>query len=102
MPPRQKKTKDHTTHRSTNSVKHITPSDIHRYIPAKTPIDHWLFRHPNTTTHYTKINTKITTHTPEYGEHKALILDLSQIGIINTPDPKLKQKNPTTRSHSPF
>ena len=28
------------------------------------------------TTHYTKLSTKITTHTPEYADHKALILDL--------------------------
>jgi hypothetical protein len=83
-------------------LKHLTPSDIYTYILAKSSIDHWLLRHPNTTTHYTKINTKITTHTPEYGDHKALILDLPHIGIINTPDPKQKQKNATTRSHPPF
>ena len=55
---------------------HITPSDIHIHIPAKTSIDHWLQRHPNTTTHYTKLDTKIATHILEYGDHKALILDL--------------------------
>jgi hypothetical protein len=80
----------------------ITPCDIDTYIPARTSIDHWLLRQPNTTTHYTNINTTITTHTPEYGDHKALILDLSQIGINTTPDPSHKQKNQTTRSHPPF
>jgi hypothetical protein len=49
-----------------------------------------------------EISTKISTHNPEYGEHEALILDLPQIGSINTHDPKLKQKNPTTRSHPPL
>jgi hypothetical protein len=83
-------------------LQHITPSDMHTYIPAQTSLDHWLLRQPNTTTHYTKINTKITTHTPEYGDHKALILDHPQIGRITTPDPTHEQKNPTTRSHPPF
>ena len=85
-----------------SGLKHVTPKDIHPYIPAKTPIDHWLLRHSNTATHYTNINTKITTHTPEYGDHKVLILDLPQILIMNNSDPKQKQKNPTTRSHPPF
>jgi hypothetical protein len=84
-------------------LKHGTPNkDIHTYIPAKTPIDHWLLRQPNTATHYTQINTKITTHSPEYGDHKALILDLPQIGSITPPDLKHKKTNPTTRSHPPF
>jgi hypothetical protein len=81
---------------------HITPSDIYTYIPAKTSIDHWLMRQPNATTHYTKINTKISTHTSKYGDHKALILKLPQIGSIATPDIKHKHMNPTTRSHPPF
>jgi len=85
-----------------SGLQHITPSDIRTYIPAKISMDHWLLRQPNTTTHYTKIYTKITTHTPEYGDHKALILELPQIGSITTPDLKHKQKNPTTRSHPPF
>jgi hypothetical protein len=59
-------------------------------------------RQQNTTTHYMKINTQITTHTPEYGDHKALKLDLPHIGSITTPDLKHKQKNPTTPSHPPF
>jgi hypothetical protein len=75
---------------------------MHTYIPARTSIDHWLLKQPNTTTHYTNTNTKITTHTPEFGDHKALILDLPQIGRITTPDPSHKQKNPTTRSDPPF
>jgi len=48
-----------------SGLTRITPSDIHTYIPAKTPIEHWLMRQTHTTTHYTKINTKITIHTPE-------------------------------------
>ncbi len=48
-------------------LTHITPSEIHTYIPAKTSINHWLIRQPHITTHYTNINTKITTHAPEYG-----------------------------------
>ena len=30
-------------------LKHITPKGIHTYVLAKTSIDHWLRRHPNTT-----------------------------------------------------
>ena len=75
---------------------------MHTYIPANTCIDHWLLRHPNTTTHYTKLNTKITTHIPEDGDHKVLILDLPQIGNIKNPDSKQNQKYRTTRSHPPF
>ena len=85
-----------------SGLKHITPKDTHTYIPAQTSLDHWLLRQPTTTTHYTNINTKITTHTPEYGDHKALILNLPQIGIIKTHDHKHSQQNPTTRSHPPF
>jgi len=85
-----------------SGLKHITPKNIHTYIPAKTAKDHWLLRQPTTTTHYTNINTEIITHVPEYEDHKALILNLPQIGIINTPDHKHTQQNPTTRSHSPF
>ena len=81
------------------AIKHITQKEIYTYIPAKTLIDHWLLKQLTTTIHYTNINTKITTHTPEYGDHKALILDLPQIGIVNTPDTKDTQKNPATRSH---
>jgi len=84
-----------------SGLKHITPKDIYTYIPAKTSIDYWLLKKSTTTIHYTNINTKITNHTPEYGEHKALILDLLQLGIINTPDAKHTHKNPTTRSHPP-
>jgi hypothetical protein len=83
-------------------LQHITPSDLHTYIPARTSIDHWLLRQPNTTTHYTNTNTTITTHIPEYGDHKALILELPQIGLITTPKSSHKQKNPTTRSQPPF
>jgi hypothetical protein len=83
-------------------LQHTTPCNIHTYIPARTSIDHWLLRQPNTTTHYTNTNTTITTHNPEYGDHKALILDLPQIGHITTPDPSHKLKNPITRSHPPF
>jgi hypothetical protein len=68
-------------------MQHITPCDIHTYIPARISIDHWLLRQLNTTTHYTNTNTTITTHTSEYGDHKALILDLPQIGHITTPEP---------------
>jgi hypothetical protein len=28
-------------------LQHITPGDIHTYIPARTYIDHWLLRQPN-------------------------------------------------------
>ncbi len=48
-----------------SGLQHVIPSDIHTYIPAKTSIDHWLMRQPNITTHYTNINAKVTTHTPE-------------------------------------
>ncbi len=51
---------------------------------------------------YTNTNMKITTHTLEYGDHKALILELPEKGNITNPDQSLNQKNPTTRSHPPF
>jgi len=83
-------------------LQHITPRELRTYIPARTSIDHKLVRQPNITTNYTNTNTTITTHTPEYGDHMALILDFPQIGHITTPDPSHKQKKPTTRSHQPF
>ena len=39
---------------------------------------------------------------PEYGDHKALILDLPQIGYTQQRDARHTHPNPTTRSHSPF
>jgi len=60
-----------------SGLEHITPKAIHTYIPAKSSKDHWLWRQPTTTTHYTNMHTKITTHNPKYRDHKALILDLS-------------------------
>jgi hypothetical protein len=47
-----------------SGLQHITPCEIHTYIPARTSIDHWLLKQPNTTTHYTNTNIRITTHTP--------------------------------------
>jgi hypothetical protein len=35
-----------------SGLAHITPSDIHIYIPAKTSIDHWLMRQPHTARRY--------------------------------------------------
>ena len=52
--------------------------------------------------HYKTHNTDITTYTPEYGDHKALILDLSQIGDTQQRDAKHTHSNPTTGSHPPF
>jgi hypothetical protein len=55
----------------------INNPERHAHIhPIKKTIDHWLLRQPTITTHYTNIHTKITTHIPEYGDHKDLILNL--------------------------
>jgi len=70
--------------------------------PRKTVIDHWLIRQPTTTTLYTDLDTRITTHTPEYGDHTALAIYLPQIVLIQTPGAKHTLKNPTTRSHPSF
>ena len=47
-------------------------------------------------------NTKISTHTPEYGDHKALTLELPQIGDIQPHKAKLNCPSPTTRSIPQF
>jgi hypothetical protein len=47
-------------------------------------------------------NTNITTYTPKNGDHKALILDLPQIGDTQQLDAKHTHSNPITRSHPPF
>jgi hypothetical protein len=51
---------------------------------------------------YTPHNTKIATYTPEYGDHKALALELPQIGDIQPHKAERNLPNPTTRSHPPF
>ena len=66
----------------TTGLTHLNPKDTYTYIPAKTHLDHWLLRQPTDTLHYTPHNTKITTYTTEYGDHKALTLELPQIGEI--------------------
>jgi hypothetical protein len=58
----------------TTGLTHLTPKNTYTFIPAKTHIDHWLLRHPIATQHYMSHNTKISSHTPEYGDHKALTL----------------------------
>jgi len=87
---------DHT------GLTHLTPIYTFTYIPAKTHIDHWLFRQPIDTQHYTPHNIHITTHTPEYGDHKTLTLELPQIGDIQPHKARCSYPNPTTRSHPPF
>ncbi len=59
---------------------HLTPKYFYTYMPDKTHIDHWLLSQPTDTPHYTAQNTAITTYIPEYGDHKALTLELPQIG----------------------
>ena len=86
----------------TTSLTHLTPKDTYTYIPFQTHIDHWLLRQPIHTHHYTPHNTHITTHTLEYGDHKALTLELPQIGDIQPHKAKRNYPNPTTRSHPPF
>jgi hypothetical protein len=54
----------------------VNPKDIYTFIPAKTHIHHWLPRQPLPTQHYTTHDIQTTTHTPEYGDHKALKLEL--------------------------
>jgi hypothetical protein len=81
---------------------HLNPSHTYTYIPARTHIDHWLILQPTHSQPYTPHNTNITTHTPEYGDHMALALDLPQIGDIQSHKSERKLQNPTTRSHPPF
>jgi hypothetical protein len=81
---------------------HITPTNIHTYIPGNTHIDHWLLRQPTTIPHYNTRNTHTSTQTPECGDRKAFILELYQIGDIQTPNAKRTDTSPTTRSHPPF
>jgi hypothetical protein len=86
----------------TTGLTHLNPRDTYTYIPARTHIDHWLLRQPTATRPYTPHNTKITTYTPEYGDHKALALELPQIGDIQPHKAERNLPNPTTRSHPPF
>ena len=83
-------------------IDHVTPKDIYTFTPAKTHTDHWLLRQSHTPQQYAIHNTNISTHIPEYEDHKALILDLPQIGDIQQRDAKHTHSNPTTRSHPPF
>ncbi len=53
-------------------------------------------------TYYTTHNTNIITYTPEYGDHKALILYLLQIRDMQHHKSKRTHINPTTRRHPPF
>ena len=81
---------------------HITPTDTHTFIPAKTHLDHWLLRHQSEPALYTTHNTLTTYYTLEYGDYKALILGLSKIGDIQLHNAKRAHTNPSTRSHPPF
>jgi hypothetical protein len=83
-------------------LTHLNPKDTYTYIPARTHVDHWLLRQSTNTQPYTPHNTKITTYTPEYGDHKALALGLPQIGDIQPHKAERNLPKPTTRSHPPF
>jgi hypothetical protein len=83
-------------------LTHITLKDIYIFIPSKTNMDLWLLRQSHTPQHYTIYNTYTTTYIPEYGDHKALILDLAQISAIQLHNAKRNLPNPTTHSHLPF
>jgi hypothetical protein len=61
-----------------------------------------LFRQPLTIQHYMPPNINVITHTPEYEDHKALKIELSQIGDIQSHKAKSNYPSPTTRSHPPF
>jgi len=91
-----------TTFCKNTDFTHLTPHHLYTYMPAKTHIDHWLLRQPIDISCYTAQNATITTYTPEYGDHKALILELPQIGDIHIHKSKHNLPNPTTRSHPPF
>jgi hypothetical protein len=86
----------------TGLIHIITPTSIHTCIPAQTHIDHWLLRQPTTTPYYNTSNTHTSTHTPELGDHKSLILELPTIGNIEFSDAKRIDTTPTTTSHPPF
>ena len=83
-------------------LNHLTPTDLHTSIPAKTHLDHWLLRHTIKTAHYTIHITITPIYTPEYGGHKSIILELPQIGDIYIHNVKRTHINLTTRSHPPF
>jgi hypothetical protein len=63
-------------------LAHLNPKNTYTYMPARTHTDHWLLQQLTNTHPYTPHSTKITAHTPEYGDHKALALELPQIGDI--------------------
>jgi hypothetical protein len=86
----------------TTGLTHLNPKDTYTYIPAGTHIDQWLLRQPTDTQPYTPHNTKITAYTPEYGDHKALALELPQSGDIQPHKAQRNLPNLTTRSHPPF
>ena len=68
---------------NTTGLTHLNPKDTYTFIPARTHIDHWLLQQPTDTHPYTPHNTNRTTYTSEYGDHKALALELPQIGDIH-------------------
>ncbi len=75
--------KDHRSHLPALStfcdnidLKHITYNTTYTYIPASTPIDHWLPKQPPQSKHYNDKNTTTSTFTPQHGDHKALIIEL--------------------------
>jgi len=78
------------------------PMYIYTFTPAKIHLDHRLLRQTHTPQHYMIHDTKITTFTPEYGDHKDLFLDLPQIGDTQQHKAKCNHSNPTTRSHPTF
>ncbi len=62
----------------TTRLTQVNPKGTYTFIPAKTHIDHWLLRKLLITQHYTPSNIQVTTHTLEYGDHKALTIELPQ------------------------
>jgi len=66
----------------TIGLTQVTPEDTYTFISTNSHIDHWLLRQPTTAQRNMPHNTIITTHTPKYGEHKALKLQLPKIGDI--------------------
>jgi hypothetical protein len=59
-----------------SGLTRITLIDIYTFISSKTHIGYWILIQTNKCEHYTKHNIITTTHTPEHGDHKALILEL--------------------------
>ena len=86
---------------TTTSLTHIGDPTTPTYLPANTPLDHWLLRLPAPASHRHE-DTLITTQNTKYSDHCALTATIPQIGDSPTQNLPTTTPIPTTRSHPPF